>query len=263
MFQNKGFQALIILVMLLALTSISCGVSGLPFLATETPIPTATFTPSPTPTPSSTPTLIPTATRPSTGLQTEEQADGSSLITDHDNQFRFVMAGGWTVIPLSAEDLSDIMSELAKKNPELAGTAELFKQLDPDVFRVIAVNNDPRYIVNGYATNLNVAALEDKLASSMPVGLLANGLKESFAQSGAINITSESRTNSKGVEIGIIEFTQSAPTYTGASVEVRSRVIIFQVNGKLIMITLATPLQFGEEVFASLGDLAETIEIIK
>ncbi len=263
----KGFQSLTILVILLALAGISCNAVNVPFLATETPTPTATFTPSPTPsptlTPSPTPTLVPTATHPSTGIWTDEQPDGSSLVTDYDNQYRFVMAGGWTIIPLSAGDLSDILEELAGENPELTETAELFKELDPDVIRIVAVNNDPKYTTDGYGTNLTVAAIEDQFASSMPISLLTGGFEQSFAQSGAVNITSKSRTNNKGVEIGIVEYSQNTPTAAGVNVDVRARVIFFQVNGKLIMITLATHQQFSEEIFASLDGLAETIELME
>jgi hypothetical protein len=162
----KGIHALTILVILLALAGISCNAVNVPFLATETPTPTVTFTPSPTLTPSPTPTPVPTATHPSTGIWTDEQPDGSSLVTDYDNQYRFVMADGWTIIPLSTGDLSEILAELAGENPELAETAELFKQLDPDIIRVVAVNNDPKYTTDGYGTNLTVAAIEDQFASS-------------------------------------------------------------------------------------------------
>lgn len=267
MFKNKNLYRRTVFVMILALAGISCRVVNIPFLATETPTPTVTFTPTSTatstPTPSSTPTPVPTATHPSTGIWADEQPDGSSLVTDYDNQYRFVMAGEWTIIPLSTDDLSEILAELAGENPELAQTAELFKQLDPDVIRVVAVNNDPKYATDGYATNLNVAAIEDQFASSMPISFLAGGFEQSFAQGGAVNITSESRTNNNGVEIGIIEYSQNTPTTAGASVNVRARMIFFQVKGKLIMITLATHQQFSEEIFASLDDLTETIELMK
>jgi hypothetical protein len=97
----------------------------------------------------------------------------------------------------------------------------------------------------------------------MPISLLTGGFEQSFAQGGAVNITSESRTNNKGVEIGIIEYSQNTPTATGANVDVRARVIFFQVNGKLVMITLATHQKFSEEIFASLDGLAETIELME
>lgn len=266
--KNKGAVKFGIFILILALASISCGVSDLPFLATETPIPTSTFTPTPTSTPSpvptSTPTDLPTPTPFPTGALVEEQADDSTLFIDYDNLYQFVIPADWFVIPLSTGDIADILATLAEESPELSESAELFSQLDSDLIRVIALNNDPKYIANDFASNLSVTALEDKLLSSMPIDFVTGAVEEQLAQQGATLLSEHELpvVNSNGVEIGAFSFEQSSLTATGASIQIRSRTIIFQSNGKLIMMQLVTPLQFGDELLPKLDEIADSVKLL-
>src|SRR5688500_10543816 len=136
--QKKNIQRLILFIAVLALAALSCqGGAGLNLFATETPTPTLTFTPSPTYTPSPTPTATATET-PSptplpTGAITEEQSDGSTLFTDYDNNFQFSIPDAWLVIPLSSDELTEILEGLSEENPQLKEIAATFARLDPDV----------------------------------------------------------------------------------------------------------------------------------
>jgi len=264
----QGVFKLGIFTSILALVSLSCGAADLPFLATATPTPTSTYTPSPTFTPSQTPTLTPTQT-PSpthlpTGVEIEEQSDGSTLFIDYDNQYQFVIPTGWFVIPLSSEDIVDILKNMSDENPEFKDTAEAFAQLDPEVIRVIALNEDTKYIANGFATNFSVTAIEDKLMSSMPLDFVTGAVEESLEQQGAKLLSDHELTisNANGVELGVFEFEQPALTATGASIQVRSRVVIFQTDIKLIMIQIATPLNFGDELLPILDDVADSVKLL-
>ena len=269
MFKSKSLQRLMVFIMILALTSISCGVANLPFFATETPTPTATFTPSPTTTPTlaptSTPTQIPTATPLPTGVVTEEQADGSTLFIDYDNYYQLDLPRDWFVIPLSSGDIADILITMAEENPELSDTAEAFSQLDPNVIRVIAINNDTKYASSGFSTNLTVTAVEDKLLSSMPLDFVTGAVEESLKQQGAALLSDHNlvTTNANGVEIGTFEFEQTSFTATGSNIQIRSKTIIFQSNGKLIMVQLTTPSGFGDELFPLLDEITASVKLIK
>lgn len=260
MFKNKGFRVLTVLVMLLALTSISCGVSGLPFMATETPTPTATFTPSPTPTPSSTPTLTPTATSLPTGVQTEEQADGSTLFNDYDNQYRLVLPEEWVVIPFDQGELGALVDELSKDNPKFEDAAAAFKNLDPDVFRLVALSQNKKYLEGGAVPNMNITALEDKVLSAMPLSFVTGALEESFKQSGMTVLTEGVNTidNPSGIEIEFLDIEQETN-----GIKIAQRLIVFQANGKLILVTLTAPIDFKAEVFASGDVIGASIELLK
>jgi len=263
--RNKLPAVIALLILALTLSSISCGVSGLSSLfATETPTPTSTFTPTPTftPSPTSTPTNTPTATPLSTGAFTEEQADGSTVFIDYDNGYRLVIPENWLVLPLSSEDIVDILDKVAEKNPDFEEIAKTFSQLDPDVIRLIALNENNKYTNNSFATNLTITAIKDKVMSSMPLDFVTGAVEESLKQQGA-TVVSEfqpASANANGVEIGSFEFQQETPTAKGGKVKAQSKSLIFQSNGKLIMIQLAMPQQFAEELTPVLDQIIETIE---
>ena len=268
--QKRNIRALGIFVMILALTAIACqGVAGFNPFATATPTLNLTYTPSPTSTPS--PTATQTATKtPSptplpTGAITEEQSDGSTLFVDYDNQFQFNIPAAWFVIPLSSEDIGSIITSLSEENPQFKDIAAAFAQMDPDVIRVIAVNEDTKYVVNGFSTNLTVTAVEDKLLSAMPLDFVTGAVEESLKQSGASIVSNQelATENANGVEIGFLEYQQTAPTVTGATIQAHSKILIFHSNGKLIMIQLATPEQFVEEVSPVLDQILDTVELME
>jgi len=242
----------------------SCNVAG--FAATETPVPTSTFTPAPTftPTPIPTDTPVPTATPLPTGAVTEEQADGSTLFIDYDNQFQFVIPADWFVIPLSTGDLAEILDNLAEESPELSESAELFSQLDSDVIRVIALNDDPKYVANDFASNLSVTALADELMSSMPIDFVTGAVEEQLAQQGAELLSEHelSVVNANGVEIGSFSFEQSTFTATGATIQIRSKTFIFQSDGKLVMMQLVAPVEFSDELLPKLDGMADSVKLL-
>jgi hypothetical protein len=267
--QKNNMQTLSLFIAVLALAALSCqGGAGLNLFATETPTPTLTFTPSPTNTPSPTPTATATET-PSptplpTGATTEEQSDGSTLFTDYDNNFQFNIPEDWLVIPLSSDDLSDILQGLSEENPQLKEIAATFAQLDPDVIRVMAMNKDMKYTVNGFSTNLTVTAIEDKLMSAMPMDFVTGAVEESLKQGGATIVPNEASAadNANGVEIGVLEFQKTTPTATGASVQAHSKILIFNAGSKMIMIQIAAPKQYAGEILPVLDQILDTIQLL-
>ena len=264
--QNKTIS---IFVIVLALAILSCsGAGGIPNLfATATATATNTFTPSPTltPSPTATQTQTPSPTPLPTGVATEAQSDGSTIFTDYDNKYELILPKDWVAIPLSSKDLAQILKGLSEKNPALKDIAESFKRLDPNVMRVIAVNANPKYMSNGFSTNLSITAIEDKVLSSMPIDFVTGAVEELLKKQGAKLLSSGNLAikNANGVEIGILDFQQTAPTASGSKVQVRSKAIVFQAGGKMIMVQLATPLQFGEELLPILDKVSDSITLMK
>ena len=267
MMHKNRIRSLSLFVAILALAALACqGGAGLGLFATETPTPTLTFTPSPTytPSPTATATETPSPTPVPTGAITEEQADGSTLFTDYDNNYQFTIPEAWLVIPLSSDDLSDILQGLSEENPQLKEIAATFAQLDPDVIRVMAMNRDIKYTVNGFSTNLTVTAIEDKLMSAMPMDFVTGAVEESLKQGGATIVPNEALAadNANGVEIGVLEFQKTTPTATGASVQAHSKILIFNAGAKMIMIQIATPKQYAGEILPVLDQILDTIQLL-
>ncbi|MCC6499709.1 MAG: hypothetical protein IT313_05515 [Anaerolineales bacterium] len=265
---KSKFAAIVSFVSVLALAALSCGVSDVSNLfATATPTATLTFTPSPTFTPSATPTSTPTptATPQPTGVSTEKQSDGTTLFTDFDNQYQLALPADWFILPLSAEDFSDILNEMSEENPDLRNSAEAFKKLDPDVIRVVAIHKDSKYMENNFGTNLTITALQDKLLSTMPVAFVTGVMESQMEKGGATVIEQEELvlTSASGVEIGVVEFVQDAPTSTGEKIRVQSRLLVFQTGKKLIMVQLTVPQPFAKELFPILDDIAKSITLLQ
>jgi hypothetical protein len=267
--RQKAYRMFFILAGLLALAALSCsGVSGISNLfATDTPTPTNTFTPSPTvtpsptPTPTQTPTLTPTP--PPTGSNMEEQADGSKLFTDYDNQFQVTLPEGWVILPLSSKDLADIVESAAEENPELKDTAALLKDLDPEVIRVMAFNKNHKYNINGFTTNMIVMAINDKVMTTMPMDFVMGMLEESVKQQGGVLLSTDNNvtTNANDVEIGSFEFKRTMPTALGTNVPVRIKAIVFRSADRLIMIQLSAPQQFGEELSPVMDQIKDSVKL--
>jgi hypothetical protein len=261
--KNKRFHGFIFFLVTLTLASLSCGVSNLPFLATATPTPTATFTPSPTPTPSSTPTPThtPTATPLPTGVKAEEQSDGTTLFVDYDNNYQLVLPVDWIIIPLDKDDLSLIIDKLAQENPDLVSMAETFRNLDPKVLRMAALNSNRKYITGGYGSNITIAAIEDKTLSVMPLSFITGALEQSFQQQGMKVLTTGVNTieNANGVDLEYIDVEQAV---TGTRVQ--QHVIVFHsVSNNLMIITVTTLQEFKDEVFQMGDQVGASIKLLK
>jgi len=250
------FQKLGFFIAILALITLSCqGVAGFNPFATPTPTATATFTPTPTftpsPTPSSTPTPTITPTPEPTGVQTEIQSDGSTLFIDHDNKYQLILPKGWTVIPFDKDSFSAVLDDIAKDNPNLAESAKIFKDLDPSIFRLVALNTNPKFLVNNFASNLNITAIDNSVLSAMPLSFVTGALEESFKQQGITVLTTGVNTidNEQGVEIEYVDMEQTIKGEKAAQ-----RAIVFQSNKKLIILTFSTAKQMSQDIFKE-GDL--------
>lgn len=262
----KAIRTFGIFVALLTLTVLSCsGASGIPnFFATETPTPTSTFTPTPTltPSPTLTPTEIPSATPTPlpTGINVEKQSDGTTLFVDYDNKFKFILPADWVVIPFKKDSLAETMSQLAEENPQLAAAAKSLENMDPEMFRLLAINKNSKFLKNTFASNLNVTAYENELLAAMPLEFISGALEQQFENQGAKVLTHDVNVveNSHDVAMEYIEIEQ---TISGNKIE--QRVLMFQSNEKLIMFAFTALPQFSKELFAEANSIGGSVELLK
>ncbi len=251
-----------LLVGLCMLILLACrAAAGLPNpFATATPTSTPTFTPTATPSP--TPTFTPTPTPLPSGVTTEHQQSGQTLITDYDNQYELVLPEEWVVLNLTQEDISQALDRAAKQDPQFTEMAQAFRQLDPAIIRLIGLNSLRKYESGSYPTLLSITALADKLAGSMPMSFVTAMIEDNVMK-GAKNTTWEVKNNAEGVEIGIVTGPVTAISPSRNKVSAQEKVIAFQSNKKLIMIEIITPRQFSAEVFPSADQIIDTIKLRK
>ena len=262
MARKRISQVLFVFSIVLSLTLASCGGGGLSFFATETPTPTQTFTPTATfpPSPTATATQTPTPTPLPTGVESQEQADGSVVFVDYDNKYQLTLLSTWVAIPVTKGDLNDAINELASAKPELAEAAEQFKDLDANVIRLVALNGNPDYIKGGGAPNMIITAFPDAVMATMPLSFVTGAMEEGLTQQGFTIITEGVNTieNTNGVEVQYIDLEQ-----TVEGTVITQRILFFQTKEKLIMVTFTTQTEFSEAIFAEAELIGATIELLK
>ncbi len=247
------------LLLALSLAGLSCSAAARlpnPF-ASPTPTATATFTPSPIPSP--TPTFTPSPTPPPNGIETESLPGGETLVKDYDYQYELHLPPDWIVLPLTKEDLVRALDQAAREHPQMEKTASAFRQMDPTVLRLIAMNKNAKYTVNSYPTFLAISAVSNPIAASLPMAAVTAMIEDNIF-SGSTDTTWEVKTSSHAVEVGIVQGSYQAATRTGRHVDVVEKVVAFQSNKKLIMVEILTPKETAEQILPSADQILDTIQ---
>ncbi len=250
-------RAMLATLIMLSLATIACG--GFTSLF-ATPTPTATTTPTSTPTPLPTPTPTVTPTPLPTGVQTETGSDGTTLVTDYDNQFQMSIGPDWKVVPITAGDLASALSQLAADNPAMAKAAQQFESLDPNAVRVVALNTNKQYLAGAQAPSLTVTVLEDKTLSALPMDMIITGIQQYMEQEMHAKILSKDsgvRENANGVEIGSFDFTMTISGQTA-----RATAIAFKSQGKFVEISIGFPSKFAEALKPEITTIADSIRLM-
>lgn len=260
---TKRPPASILLIALLALAMLACqGAAGFHPFATDTPTPTNTSTPTPTftVTPSPTVTQTPSATPRPTGIVIEQQADETSLVTDYDNRYQFVLPPKWVVVFATEKDLEEAIARQSQGNPEFAQMAEGFRDVDPTVFRLAALHADRGYLAVGFPPLLTVNAHESSVASSMPMEFVTAMIEDTTLQD-ATSTSWEVIENPGRVEVGIVRGSRTVDLPAQARVAMEVLVIAFQSNKKLILVEVAVPGDVADAFLPSLDPLMDSIRI--
>jgi hypothetical protein len=195
-----------------------------------------------------------------TGINVEKQSDGTTLFSDYDNKYQLTLSADWIIIPFKKDAFTAAVKDLASENPQLAAAAQAFQNLDPETFRLVAINRNPKYLKNTFASNLNITAFADNLLANMPLEFVTGALEEQFKKNGAEVLTNGVNVveNSHGVDVEYIDLEQ---TVKGS--KIAQRALTFQANQKLIIIAFTTLPPFSKDVFAEANSIGGTIELLK
>jgi len=194
-------------------------------------------------------------------MNTDEQADGTTLVIDYDNHYQYILPENWEVAFTSQKDLREAVQADANTDPELADIVEQFKGLDPDIFRLAALNSDRKYFDSaGTPTILTVNAYEDVIASSMPMAFVTAMIEDNILKD-ARNTSWDVTNNGNDVEVGVVTGDTTFNFIEGISVNVELIVIAFQANDKLIIVELAVPQGYGKEMLASFDSMIDSVKV--
>lgn len=263
MVKNNVFRSITIFVVLLSLLSISCGVSSLPFMATETPTPTSTFTPTatftPSPTPTLTPTQLPTAT-PAPDAMTESLADGSTRFTDYVGGYSFVLPAGWLVINFVTDDPDQALADAKKANPDKATILNGLQTAVTQKARMGAADFVPdQYTQTSAPVMFNIL---DASTQSMSLQDILDANAQMIPQLLKAKVKkSDIIPNPSGVSYGVLDVTLNLSA-NGSSATIFEKMVIFKTDDYTVYVTMAALEQLKEGGFKGVDALAESIELL-
>ncbi len=232
-------------------------------LASVFATPTPTITPSPLPTP--TPVFTPTPTPIPEGVVQTEQADGSILFTDYDGGYQLTIPPGWEIVPISKEDIDQILNALAANNPQIEQFRGVISQLDPEVFRAFLFNFNSYAVSESYVTNVNILLDRSSLVLSAPLDYVITSSASALESMGdQITILgSEQIETASGVPIGTIRVLQKITTSSGEEVDVYQSLMFVKTGKALVSITLSTPFSLHNAVEPEFDQIIDTLAILQ
>lgn len=203
--------------------------------------------------------MTPTATPRPTGVTSEKQADGTTFIIDYDNRYQLDLPVDWIVIPLTMDDLTETLEQASKEDPDFTGMAKAFKEMDPDIIRLIGLNANRKYTSAKTPTMLTITAFSDAIASTMPMAFVTAMIEDNIL-TGASDLSWDVINNKNGVEVGIVNGIKTITAPNGRRVVVAEQVVAFQTKDKLIILDVVTPREFENDILPPFEEIIDSIK---
>ncbi|HNK62475.1 MAG TPA: hypothetical protein PKL78_06845 [Anaerolineales bacterium] len=226
----------------------------------------------PVQTSSQTPTSIPTATQTAilaTPTQSAESvwdtnADGDTAFTDLLGKYSLVVPRQWVTFRRNAPEF-DIISTLPEaENPAIQRSLETIRSLDPNIFRLFALDMNEEHIESGFVTNINVlwdAQQEMSLADGTQLEKLAATLPDSM--NGAKVLVTEIRPTKNNIPYGVIASQTPVVTLDGAQIILYQKQVFFDLPAGTLSITLSTTDKWRETVEPSFDAIVDSLLILE
>ncbi len=240
-------------------------------LACATLVPTPEPTAAPTATQEPTLTITPTPTESSPTATPEEksetaienQADGTTLFTDHIGGYQLVFPKNWTMMNLTEGNMDYIFESMKESNPEISSSMlNMAKQLLTDNTRFMALDTNTGHysgdqmtvaysVLDEQTGNFSLNFLVDATVQTMPQQLP----DLEIVSSGVV-------TNSNDVELGVIELNLGISDAAGSVQTVYERMLMFQNNGLTILTVLVTHKDLQEAVTEHFNQIQDSISLL-
>ncbi len=222
-------------------------------------IPTATNPPTPTaePTATSTPEALDTS---GSTLRTEE--NGNVIFTDERSGYRIEVPHAWLALRINQQEYLDAWLLPEASNTAVQNILGDMQTLDPDRFRLFALDINEEHIDGGFVTNVNVLR-DDELEISLADETGLNAIAATYPESepGVEVLPVEIVALENGVTVGIIATRLPATTLDDVEiVVVRKRVFIDLPVGTLV-ITLSTTETWQETAEPLFDTMIESLTI--
>jgi hypothetical protein len=262
---KKSSVTLFIAIVVITMATLSCNAGSIGSLfSTQTPTPTDTPIPTNTPSPTSTPINTPTPTIEPTGTSKINQADGSTLFTDYDNQYTIVFPQGWTTISLTQDDLKQILASVSDSNPDLKNTLTMLETMDPETFRIFAFDFRPDHFTSGYANNVNISVQSNSIVNGMTLQNLVDVNVQAIPQmlpNATVNSSKVTQTASD-IPVGVIDISMPVNTSNGTTLTAYEQLSIIKLPEGIAVITFAYSKSMQTILLPEFSGMLDSFEIL-
>ncbi len=226
----------------------------------NTSLPSATFTLIPTMSPTPRPTLRPTTTiKPILGVESRDQADGTTLFVDLDNYYQILFPKYWEPLVLSQKNEMVESPGASAEYPWLKEYIEDLLTSDADAIRMFSLNTQFKYLNGDFPTFLMIFTETDALVVGAPMAMVTAWVEDNLLDEDT-NLSWDVRTNSSGVEVGINDGTRRLEEENNYT-DIRERVLSFQTADHLIMIEITSPENLADSLVPGMESILDSIQV--
>lgn len=234
---------------------------AMPPTNTATPLPTETPTPSPTATeipPTSTPTEV---DYPETGSDLQKEDSGLTTYLDYTGAYTVKLPAEWLALRPGEVEYTEAWTMPEASTPEIRSSLEAMQSLDPNIFRLFALDIKEGHYNNGFVTNINFVLSLETPAS----------LEETFAQkilklpetaTDLVVTSSDITETSSGESVGIIETQWDEESASGETVSLYKKYAVFMVKNRSLIITLNSTVDFKDQVLQDFDTMVDGFELL-
>jgi len=206
--------------------------------------------------------IVPTETLPvappTTGRWKEEQPDGTTLYADYDLGYQITFPPDWAVILSDQDDLTELFSNSPNQQEKVANLIATSKIVDVNnIIRVYGVNLKAEE--DGYPPNVNIAYDINLLHAQMSMKDYFNGLVQFYQSRGIRVVSHKLKTNSSGMEVGIMEMESSLNTLSGQKINLQQKQVCFKPIRGTVLITFSTTKEATIDLSDEIDILIESI----
>lgn len=198
---------------------------------------------------------------PATGKLKEEQADGTTVFTDHDAGYQLSFPQGWVVIIPGQDDLSQIFNNIPDQEQNVSQLIETAKQADVNnLIRVFSFNFKAQQ--GGYTPNMNISYDTNPLLAATPLQNVLDSTVAYYPTMGITVLHSEIKNTSSGLETGIIETEWSMNAANGQKINLHQKQAMFKSGEGIVVVTFSTMKGASIDLNADVDKVIETVRLL-
>jgi len=186
-------------------------------------------------------TLVPTPEISFSGTSLLELTDGSVQFTDYWAGMRILIPPEWLAVRVGELEYYQAWEKVGAQNPEFLHKFASIQTLDPDTFRMTAVDIRPEHILYEHVPTLDVIFVQGDISTLNEVKIAQIENQPPLANYKLLS--SNFQETPKGIEVVFIEFQWESATSANQHYISYSKRVLFKVPTGTVSIDLHIPLE--------------------